>query len=205
MGWTSYHATYYKNGKVDKKKECDAYFLEGLNRGHFKVLKSSMVGNIYYAAIQNAVERVSSSDGNGYNYKPIENGTVWAAVFKVQVDNKYYFNFSYKDMSEDMGPFEANCPQSILKLLSETDNEFALEWRKRCWKNIEKKKSGNTLSALPIGSKISFRLSDGTKMELVKHAPAYQFKKSFWYNPLTHKYVSSRNIPNDYKVESKGE
>ena len=42
MGWTSYRANYYKNGKINKKAECDAYFMEGLNRGHFQVLKSTM-------------------------------------------------------------------------------------------------------------------------------------------------------------------
>lgn len=24
MGWTSYHATHYKRGRVDRKAECDA-------------------------------------------------------------------------------------------------------------------------------------------------------------------------------------
>lgn len=23
MGWTSYHASFYKNGKIDRKAECD--------------------------------------------------------------------------------------------------------------------------------------------------------------------------------------
>ena len=53
MGWTSYHAQYYtKSGRVDRKRECDAYWLEGLNAGHFAVVKSSMVGATYYAAIR---------------------------------------------------------------------------------------------------------------------------------------------------------
>ena len=54
MGWTSYHATYYKrNGSIDRKAECDAYFLEGLNRGHYEVLKSAVVGSVCYAAVRN--------------------------------------------------------------------------------------------------------------------------------------------------------
>ena len=52
MGWTSYNAQYYKNGTVDRKKECDEYWEGGLNRGHFKVLKSTMVGSTYYAAVK---------------------------------------------------------------------------------------------------------------------------------------------------------
>ena len=32
MGWTGCHATHYKrNGDIDRKAECDGYFLEGLN------------------------------------------------------------------------------------------------------------------------------------------------------------------------------
>ena len=43
MGWTSFNAQYYKNGTVDRKKECDEYWEGGLNKGHFKVLKSAMI------------------------------------------------------------------------------------------------------------------------------------------------------------------
>ena len=51
MGWTSYHATHYKNGKVDRKAECDAYFTEGLNEGFYRLEKSTMIGSVYYAAV----------------------------------------------------------------------------------------------------------------------------------------------------------
>ena len=48
MGWTSYHATHYsKTGTIDRKAECDGYFMEGLNRGHYRVEKSAMVGSVY--------------------------------------------------------------------------------------------------------------------------------------------------------------
>lgn len=53
MGWTSYHATHYKkNGTIDRKAECDAYFMDGLNAGHYRVVKSALVGSVYYAAIE---------------------------------------------------------------------------------------------------------------------------------------------------------
>jgi len=51
MGWTYQHATYYKNGKIDRKAECDAYFTES-NAGWYKVEKSALVGKVYYAAIR---------------------------------------------------------------------------------------------------------------------------------------------------------
>ena len=37
--------------------------------------------------------------------------------------------FGYKDMTEHMGPCEAQCPASILDLLSPTSHEYALAWR----------------------------------------------------------------------------
>ena len=74
MGWTSYHAEHYKNGKIDRKAECDAYFLEGLNRGHFDVLKSSMVGSTYYAAIK-PLKKSGGKDENG-NYNRLANPNI---------------------------------------------------------------------------------------------------------------------------------
>jgi hypothetical protein len=40
--------------------------------------------------------------------------------------------FGYKDMTEHMGPCEAQCPVSILNLLGPTSSEHALAWRQRC-------------------------------------------------------------------------
>ena len=155
MGWTSYHATYYKrNGSIDRKAECDAYFLEGLNRGHYEVLKSAVVGSVYYAAVRNLKRYVGRDENGNYIYEDAVNEPVRAAVFLTQTDSKDYFNFYYKDMSEDMGPCECDCPVSILKLLSPTDSEWALKWRERCRKRAEQKKSPTALSNLPVGARI---------------------------------------------------
>ena len=35
-------------------------------------------------------------------------------------------------MTEHMGPNEAECPAAILDLLTSTDAEFAVAWRRRC-------------------------------------------------------------------------
>lgn len=101
MGWTGYCATHYKNGKIDRKAECDAYFMEGLNRGNFKVLKSTMKGAVYYAAIQNMV-KYDGKDQNGEDiYTPIDNGKVWAAIFLTSIENSMFY---YKNMDETYGP-----------------------------------------------------------------------------------------------------
>lgn len=52
-----------------------------------------------------------------------------------------YFNFGYKDMTEEMGPCEDDCPERILNLLTPTDSEWALAWRERCRANIVHAKS----------------------------------------------------------------
>jgi hypothetical protein len=160
MGWTSYNAKYYKkNGQVDRKKECDAIFLEGSNRGHYEILKSSMVGATYYAAVRTLM-RFTGKDENGkYLYEPFpdpEKQPVWAAIVLTETNRKDFYNFSYKDLTEDAGPTECACPATILNLLSDTDNAYALNWRKRCMEHAENKKIKTRLNRFPVGSQIKF-------------------------------------------------
>lgn len=200
MGWTSYHASHYKrNGSVDRKAECDAYFLEDWNKGHYEVLKSAIVGSVYYAAVRHLKRYVGRNENGQDIYKDVVNEPVFAVVFLTQTDSKDYFNFSYKDMSEDMLPYYFDCPLSILKLLSPTDNESAQEWRRQCQDKAERKKSPTALTNLPIGARIRFTYG-GEVMELVKHPPAYQFKRPFWYNPACHQYMSAKRIPDNYEI-----
>ena len=165
MGWTSYHATHYKNGTIDRKAECDAYFMEGLNRGHYNVLKSAMVGSTYYAAVKEMVKYVGRDENNKSIYEPLaENkGRIFGVVFLTSTDMKDYFNFSYKDMTENCGPYESDCPKGILDLLPPTENEFALQWRARCYENLAKKKDKNGLSKLPVGSVIKVTMPFDTR------------------------------------------
>lgn len=169
MGWTSYHATFYKdNGAVDRKAEIDNMWNTD---GKFEVLKSAMNGSTYYGAIKRENE-------------------VFAVVYLTSGDSKDYFNFSYKDMDETMCPYYYDCPIGILKLLSETDNECALEWRKNCYERHNQKKAEkknpNSLKNLPVGSWISFVAKHetnannaGDEITLVK--VARYGGKPYWY------------------------
>lgn len=141
MGWTSYHASHYKNGKIDRKAECDAYFKEGLNQGHYKVLKSVMYGSVYYAAVQTLKKYIGKNEDGTFIYEdlPESEKRIFAVVFLTSIDEKDYYNFSYKDMDEACGPCAYDCPKSILKLLPETENEYALEWRKKCKEKAKRK------------------------------------------------------------------
>ena len=197
MGWTGTMATHYKeNGKIDRKAECDAYFEEGLNTGHYKVLKSTMVGAVYYAAVKNLVRCVGKNE-DGYGiYEPIDNGVVWGAVFLTSVEKNW---FNYKAMSEDMGPVESSCPISIINLLSDTEDEDALSWRERCRENAKSAKNPQALKNLPVGTVIRFTLN-GKDYDVVKMAPYHQFKRSWWLVHDSHTYIPAARIPKDYTV-----
>lgn len=206
MGWTSYHVEpTYKKGKpfIDRKAECDNLFCSDAISyktnevvGKYEVLKSAMVGKTYYAAVKKTIFAAETEP---------ESIKVFAAVVLTAIDNKDYYNFAYKDMDETMGPYEYNCPKGILDLLTPTDNEYANDWRKRCYENLKKKNNPDALSNLPIGSMIKYKRYDGNEMTLIKCAAAHQFKRPWWKVVGENKYVPAKHIPNDYEVIKKGE
>lgn len=180
MGWTSYHATHYKkNGQIDRKAECDALFLEGEIGRHYEVLKSTMVGSIYYAAVRTLEKSVKQEDGS-YRYEPLpkEEQPIFAAVILTQTKLRAYYNFFYKEMTEDCGPAEHSCPASILNLLSEPTTEYAREWRERCWKQIERKKEAKKLNRLPLGTKVKFTVHEEERIVVRSLLPGR--KKKLW-------------------------
>ena len=194
MGWTSYHATHYKNGKIDRKAECDAYWVEGLNADHFEIVKSAMVGSVYYAAIK-CLKKYMGNDDNGnsmYVDIPEDQRETFGVVFLTATDAKDYFNFAYKDISEDMGPFESKCPIGIINALSPTTNKNALAWRTRCIENAHKKKND-----VAIGTMIEFEDYDGNTVRLIKRSPAYQFKTAWFEIVGKHMYFQKKRIPWD--------
>ena len=183
MGWTSYHATHYKKGKIDRKAECDAMWNDDPN---FEVLKSSMVGSIYYAAIK-------------------RDATVFGVVFITSTNAKEYCNFAYKDMDETMGPGYYDCPKGILDLLTPTASDWANEWRQKCYEKHEQKKNPDALSNLPLGTVIKFTTFDGQEHKAFKHPPGFQFKRPFWMDYSCNGYVKQKYIPDDYVIVKRGE
>jgi hypothetical protein len=118
------------------------------------VLASSMVGSTYYAAC----ERVEA------------NGA--AQVFAVVCLTKHNLRstdghvFGYKDMTEHMGPCESECPAAILDALTETDSEYAADWRARCRANLAARRLERAKPTPKPGQTIIFdepmRFSDGS-------------------------------------------
>ncbi|RSU72120.1 hypothetical protein BRX37_20135 [Sphingomonas sp. S-NIH.Pt3_0716] len=93
-----------------------------------RVLASSCPKNrTYYAAVQ------VMTNGIG--------GDVFAVVCLLAWNHRSTTGeqFGYKDMTESMGPNAAECPKHILDLLTPTDKEFALDWRRRCSENLARR------------------------------------------------------------------
>lgn len=185
MGWVSYMANHYKNGKVDRKSEMDEIYTWSSGEHKCEVLKSRMVGAIYYAAVK--VTDKGDTDIVGV-----------VSITSTKWDDG--MNFGYKGMDETMHPFYYDCPATILNLLTPTDNENANKWREICRKKLEQKKNKTSKANLPVGSVIRYKLGNGEEVTLLKHSAAYQFKRPFWYNSETNTYVPSRRIPDNYEV-----
>lgn len=204
MGWTSYTPTHYNRGKIDRKAECDAYFLEGLNRGHYRVEKSAMVGTTYYAAVTPL--RCYDAQTKAYVDIPDAEQTTHAFVFLTSVHNGEFF---YKDMHETMFPGQINCPVGILNLLSPTDDPNAHAWREACrrehGKKLDDAKNPDSLSNLPLGTVIEFTIpATGETVQYTKTAPMAQFKTPFWYNAARHNYIPKTRIPQNYTIIKRG-
>ena len=168
MGWIFYDSIHLKpNGSVDRKKEMDS----GFDNGHM-VVKSAMVGSVYYAAIK----KESTNDVYGF-------------VALTSSDKKGSgFNFGYKDMDETCGPYEYKCPLSILNILTETDNEYAQGWRAKCRKYHEDRKSPNHFRSLPFRAKVIWTVPHGNfsgyrkgdRVELIKSKS--RGEHAYWYS-----------------------
>ena len=126
------------------------------------VLASAMVGSTYYAA----AERVENSGDR----------QVFAIVCltKTSTAARDGCTFGYKDLTEHMGPCESECPAAILDELTDTDSEYAADWRARCRANLAKRKLLNAKPTPRPGQTIVFdepmRFSDGrdrTRFEVV--------------------------------------
>lgn len=189
MGWISYHATHYKNDRIDRKAELDSLWETDAT---FKILKSSVIGSTYYAAVKG-------------------DDRIFGMVILTHTDMKDCFNFSYKEISEDAGPYYYDCPKGILDLLTPTDNKYANVWREKCYENIKAKRDPNALMNLPEGSKIKVIMpcdtmlySKGDEVILTKHKN-YMTKRSAWYTDQARFSQKLMKVITDYEVIKRGE
>ncbi|MDX3911046.1 MAG: hypothetical protein QHC67_14675 [Sphingobium sp.] len=133
MGWL-YMNRHHMGGHATAKSYLDAQFTFDWEAGEdgiahsARVLASSCPGNrVYYAAVQYRA--------NGEITEVL--GIV--CLVRWNPKDKDNLHFGYKDLSEKMGPCEDGCPSHILDLLTPTDNEYALDWRRRCRANLQRR------------------------------------------------------------------
>ena len=103
-----------------------------------RVLKSTVRSSAYYAACQ-------SYDADG----PRETFAI-ICLIKWNPGARSGEEFGYKDMDETMGPFNFDCPASILDLLGRPGNDHAANWREQCRQRLaltsrRKPRPGDTL------------------------------------------------------------
>jgi hypothetical protein len=133
MGWL-----YMKSlkGHSGPRQYLDAQFTYERPGTTSKVLRSALVGmRVYYAA----AEQLRIATGRR---------EVWAAICLVRYNprDREGYIFGYKDTDESMGPYECDCPEPILDLLTPTDRLYALQWRARCRENTATRR---TVAAKP--------------------------------------------------------
>ena len=192
MGWDGSIPTNFKNGRVDKKAELDSRYTWEDNTTKCSVKKSKMVGSEYYAAIE---------------YQNIKKGIkkIIGIVALTRMSDGYLM---VKTMEETVGPYYYNCPVDILDLLTPTENEYALKWRRECRKNATKPK----ISVLEEGSIIAFTVPCDTKynhkgdvVRLEKRSRNNNKRKSYKWIQLDHFcYWPTKMIPREFTVIKDG-
>lgn len=176
MGWTTtWIYRFDDKGNPDRKDLLDGMF----DTKRCCVLKSAMVGAVYYAAVEK-----------------FEDNSVIAFISPTRIDDG---GISYKLNDESYGYGYYDCPKSILDLLTPTEDNYANEWRKNCYENIERKNRRKQLGKLAIGTVIRV-VVNGNEYNLVKRMRNHQFKTDWWQVEGKKKYFRKNRIPDDYQI-----
>lgn len=174
MGWDFEYCSGTPSKAYVKERMEDTFTWEKEDGTKLTILKSVIVGSAWYGALETV--------------KP--NGTITVTAVTAMLSIRHG-EWGCKVMDETEGPYLYECPDSILNMLTPTDNAYAMEWRKTCRVYTKKKKR---LKELPFGAIISIPWGDGDTMTLTKRHPRYQFKKAWWEAP-NGSYVKKTDIP----------
>lgn len=122
MGWTSFADTGETTGAI-----CTREFTDTNPAGdRWSVVDQSTRGAVWYAI--GRLDRVGQP--------PVFYGLVW-------LTSRKRGEFSYKDMTEDMGPFYWDCPARLLDQLDKlapNPGQSALNWREKCREKLANKR-----------------------------------------------------------------
>lgn len=182
MGWTT-TALPWNRKMTDELKRMFTW--ESDTHTH-QVLASSLVRfRTWYAAVER-IEKGSNSR------------EVIAVVVLVHVHPRSG-EYSYKDMSEDAGPCERECPERILKLLTATTNPTALRWRADCqarFANKSKRPRLRTGHHIVFEKKLSFNNGWTENVFYIKDAKRKLYVADGGYYRLNNKTLNT----NPYSV-----
>ena len=155
------------------KAYLDAQYSFETDEGTSEILASALVNRrTYYAACRQRNHETGKAE-------------TFALVCLVKYNprDREGLVFGYKDMSETMGPCEAEYPAKILDLLGSTTSANALDWRARCHAALARQgrtapKNGDTI----IFSQ-TIRFTDGS--EARRFIVQAQGQKVFFTNPIS--------------------
>lgn len=188
MGWLTYPATCFKsNGEVDRKAQMDKTYLVG-NHGMFKILKSTMIGSTYFAAVAVVKEKKKINGETVYIDVPESKQKVDLAIYLTSVNGDYFSEKSVDDY---------RCPQSIFKLC----NMIPEANQKEYWEYQEEIKRMRQLGKFPLGAKIKAKIVTGEELILVRGLCRIRKNGKIgphWLNETHTKYVNNRDILPDY-------
>lgn len=152
MGWLYMQSL---GGFAGPRQYLDDQFSYERPDGRVRVLRSALVAfRTYYAA----VEIVGSTGERAV--------TALICLVRYNPRDREGYVFGYKDMTESMGPCEAECPLSILDLLTPTDAPYAIAWRDRCRAHAARRTTRPKLRAgqiIALDTPITF--SDGARLD----------------------------------------
>lgn len=141
MGWTTTH----KPANISAKEFIERELLVWTSPTHqYRVLDGGVKNfRTYYGA----VEKVELATGVR---------DVFAVIVLLSYSRDYY-NFGYKDMSEDMGPYQTDCPARILDLLTPTTSQYANDWRRACRDKLARKAvAKKSQAAITVGTALNY-------------------------------------------------
>lgn len=167
MGWTYFQ----------KPNNITEWFKDHLTWESDKIKNTCIKTAIKFKEAYAAIESINKETGERY---------VWGAAFMLNYTREAYYNFGYKDMDETCGPNIANCPASILDLLTPTDNEYANKWREECRRriNIPKIKFGQKIEffqglyGTPTDDRVFEKVKYGRRRNVFRSASGYLIRLS---------------------------
>ena len=135
MGWTSYAASCSPKTREEERAEIERLYTKLVDDAPYaaECLMASKVGRVWYLAV-----RLTPKLGHGpadppmRGYVPDAPGRIVYAG--VVLTSRRDGEWGYKDLSETMGPHEAQAPLRLLDLLSPLDPEagrYARGWREK--------------------------------------------------------------------------